>query len=136
MFSHFKELQEEVHYTTSRSGGKGGQHANKVESRVSLFFDIKASKYLSDEQKQLLLKVFESRLNQGSVLQLDVEESRSQSINKEIAFKRLCAALEEALKPKKKRKPTKPTKASEKKRLKTKKTRSELKQMRRKDKLL
>lgn len=136
MFSIFEQLQEEIQYTTSRSSGKGGQHANKVESRVSLFFDIKGSKLLNDEQKQLLLKVFESRLNQGSVLQLDVEESRSQSINKEIAFKRLRAMLEEALKPKKKRKPTKPTKASEKKRLNTKKARSELKQLRRKDKLL
>jgi ribosome-associated protein len=136
MFSIFEQLREEIQYTTSRSSGKGGQHANKVESRVSLFFDIKASELFNDEQKKLLLKAFESRLNQASVLQLDVEESRSQSINKGIAYKRLCAMIEEALKPKKKRKPTKPTKASEKKRLNTKKARSELKKLRRKDKLL
>ena len=136
MLSIIEQLKDELSYTTSRSSGKGGQHANKVESRVSLFFDINASAILTDEQKKVLYNALKSRLNQESILQVDVEESRSQHQNKTIAFKRFSNLIEEALRAKKKRKPTKPTKAAKKKRLKTKKLRSEVKELRRKDKLL
>lgn len=126
----------ELNFKTSRSSGKGGQHVNKTESRVSLFFNIEQSQLLSDEEKQLILSRMEGLLNKGKVIQIDVEESRSQKRNKEIAINRFLELISEKLKRKKKRKISKPTKAAIKKRLKAKKKRSEKKQNRRKDNLL
>lgn len=126
----------ELNFKTSRSSGKGGQHVNKTESRVSLFFDVEASQLLSEDEKQLIFSKMEARLNEGKIIQIDVEESRSQQRNKEIAIQRFLELLSEKLKRKKKRKVSKPTKAAIKKRLKSKKKRSEKKQNRRKDNLL
>jgi ribosome-associated protein len=126
----------ELNFKTSRSGGKGGQHVNKTESRVSLFFDVENSQLLSEAEKQMILNKIQTRLNDGNIIQIDVEESRSQQRNKDIAIKRFIELLTESLKRKKKRKVSKPTKAAIKKRLKSKKHKSEKKQNRRKDNLL
>lgn len=126
----------EVDFKTSRSSGKGGQHVNKTESRVSLFFDLEKSTLLTDLEKSILKKRLESRLNNGKIIQIDVEESRSQQRNKEIALKRLLQLITDNSIPKKKRKISKPSKAAIKKRLKAKKVQSEKKQFRRKDNLL
>lgn len=126
----------ELNFKTSRSSGKGGQHVNKTESRVSLFFDVENSQFLSDEEKSLIISRIGERLNEGKIIQIDVEESRSQQRNKEIAIKRFLELLSEKLKRKKKRKISKPTKAAIKKRLKAKKKHGEKKQNRRKDNLL
>lgn len=126
----------EVDFKTSRSSGKGGQHVNKTESRVSLFFDLEKSTLLTDLEKSILKKRLESRLNNGKIIQIDVEESRSQQRNKDIALKRLLQLITDNSIPKKKRKISKPSKAAIKKRLKAKKVQSEKKQYRRKDNLL
>lgn len=126
----------ELSFKTSRSSGKGGQHVNKTESRVSLFFDVENSQFLSDEEKELIISKMGERLNEGKIIQIDVEESRSQKRNKEIATQRFLELITEKLKRKKKRKVSKPTKSAIKKRLKAKKKRSEKKQNRRKDNLL
>lgn len=131
-----KVFLAEVSFKTSRSSGKGGQHVNKTESRVSLFFDIEESDLLADEEKSILKERLMSRLTDGKIIQIDVEESRSQQRNKEIALKRLVKLLGDNSKPKKKRKISKPSKAAIKKRLKAKKVQSEKKQYRRKDNLL
>lgn len=131
-----KVFLAEVSFKTSRSSGKGGQHVNKTESRVSLFFNIEESDLLTDEEKSTLKERLMSRLTDGKIVQIDVEDSRSQQRNKEIALKRLIKLLGENSKPKKKRKISKPSKAAIKKRLKAKKVKSEKKQYRRKDNLL
>jgi len=131
-----KVFLAEVSFKTSRSSGKGGQHVNKTESRVSLFFDIEESDLLTREEKSILKERLMSRLTDGKIVQIDVEDSRSQQRNKEIALKRLIKLLGENSKPKKKRKISKPSKAAIKKRLKAKKVKSEKKQFRRKDNLL
>lgn len=131
-----KVFLAEVSFKTSRSSGKGGQHVNKTESRVSLFFNIEESDLLTGEEKSILKERLMSRLTDGKIIQIDVEESRSQQRNKEIALKRLIKLLGENSKPKKKRKISKPSKAAIKKRLKAKKVKSEKKQYRRKDNLL
>lgn len=131
-----KVFLAEVSFKTSRSSGKGGQHVNKTESRVSLFFDIEESDLLTGEEKSILKERLMSRLTDGKIIQIDVEDSRSQQRNKEIALKRLIKLLGDNSKPKKKRKISKPSKAAIKKRLKAKKVQSEKKQYRRKDNLL
>lgn len=131
-----KLILAEVNFKTSRSSGKGGQHVNKTESRVSLFFDIESSAILTDDEKSILKERLKSRLINEKIIQIDVEESRSQQRNKEIALKRLVQLITNNSKPKKKRKISKPSKAAIKKRLKAKKMQSEKKQFRRKDNLL
>lgn len=124
------DFSPEITYKTSRSGGKGGQHANKTETRVELRFSIPDSQLLSDEQKQLLMERLESRLTQEGELLITVEEERSQLRNKTIAYARFYEVLEEALKPKKKRKKTKPPPQVDEKRLDEKKKQAEKKEQR------
>ena len=126
-------ILSECSFKTSRSSGKGGQHVNKTESRISLFFNVLTSEVLNNEQIDKLKSFFASQLSKEGFLQIDVEDSRSQAQNKKIAQNRLIQLLEKGLQKKKKRKPTKPTKAAIRKRLKTKKRQAEKKENRKKD---
>jgi ribosome-associated protein len=116
-----------------RSGGAGGQHVNKVSSRVELYFDISASQVLTDEQKSTLLTKLRSKLTEDGVLRITEDTSRSQHANREAVVKKLHALIEHALKKPKKRVATKVSKAAKKKRLDSKKKASEKKALRRKN---
>jgi len=105
------DLQKEVIYKTSRSGGKGGQNVNKVSTKVELLFDISQSLLFTDDEKQLLRTKLQSRFNKDGYVQVVCEEERSQYLNKEKALEKLSVILEKALHQPKKRKATKPTKA-------------------------
>jgi len=105
------DLQKEVTYKTSRSGGKGGQNVNKVSSKVELLFDINQSNLFDDGQKALLLAKLQGRLNRDGYLQVMSEEERSQYLNKERALEKLQLILTHALHQPKARKATKPSKA-------------------------
>jgi ribosome-associated protein len=105
------DLQKEVTYKTSRSGGKGGQNVNKVSSKVELLFAINQSALFTDEEKALLLTKLQSRLNKDGHLQVVCEEERSQYLNKEKALEKLHLILIRALHKPKVRKATKPSKA-------------------------
>lgn len=124
------QILQEIEFKTSRSSGKGGQHVNKTESRVSIFFNLPKSLVFNEEQKEILLPKLKNRLDSEGIIQIDVEATRSQLKNKELAIKRLIELLEENLKVNRKRKATKPTKAAIQKRLKYKKHNSEKKQNR------
>lgn len=124
------ELIKELKFKTSRSGGAGGQHVNKVSSKVELIFDIENSKHLSDEEKQLVSTKLSNRIDNEGLLHLQCDETRSQLKNKEIVIERFNGLLKKALTPIKKRKPTKPSKSSIKKRLDAKKKISEKKSSR------
>ncbi len=125
------DLDKEVKYRTSRSGGAGGQSVNKVATKVELLFEVEKSMILSDEQKTVVLAKLKNRISSEGLLILQCSETRSQLKNKGIVFNRFIELLKETLKPKKKRKPTKPSKSSVKRRLKSKKIQSDKKQQRR-----
>lgn len=125
-----RELEKEIKFNTSRSGGPGGQHANKVETSVELRFNISNSPSLNRQEKRRLLKKLGNKITKNGELIITAENSRSQAQNKEEALEKFFAIIEEALKVPKKRKPTKPSKASKEKRLKEKKKHGEKKSYR------
>jgi ribosome-associated protein len=116
-----ENIIKELTFKAIRSGGAGGQHVNKVSSKVVLFFDISKSENLRDEEKELLTKNLRSRLTKDSILILSCGESRSQHKNKEIVIDRFNTLISNGLKITKKRRLTKPSKSSIQKRLETKK---------------
>jgi len=129
---HFKPpfLNYEFVFKTSRSGGKGGQNVNKVSSKVLIEFHINTSQLLSEKEKSTLLEKLATKLTKDDVLQIVSQTERSQLENKEIAIKKMYAALNKCFVVKKKRTPTKPSRSSVEERLSSKKRNSELKKMR------
>lgn len=114
-------LIKELKFKAVRSSGAGGQHVNKVSSKVELIFDLANSIELTFDEKELLLKNLKSKLTKEGVFLLQCDESRSQHKNKEIVIKRFLDLITNGLKVPKKRKATKPTKSSIQKRLDKKK---------------
>lgn len=116
-----ENLIKECTFKAVRSSSAGGQHVNKVSSKIELIFDVQKSKEFSEEEKDLLYKNLHSKLSNKKLLLLTCDESRSQHKNKEIVIKRFLEIIINALKIPKKRKPSKPTKSSIQKRLDKKK---------------
>ena len=129
------DIVKELKFKAIKSSGAGGQHVNKVSSKIEMQFDVNNSNYLSQEEKELLFKKLQSKLSKNSILILQCDESRSQHKNKEIVIKRFLQLITKGLKVPKKRKPTKPSKSSIKKRLEKKKKQAFKKAFRRKPKL-
>ena len=123
-------LLKEITYKTSRASGPGGQHVNKTESRVELYWSLEQSLCLKDEEKSRIRERLKTRFTDQGVLILASERSRSQLKNKEDVTIRFMELIGRSLIPPKKRKPTKPTKASKEKRLAQKKQRGEIKSRR------
>lgn len=126
------KLIKELNFKATRSSGAGGQHVNKVSSKIELFFDIENSTEFSEEEKSLLLKNLAIRLTKENILILTCDESRSQHKNKELVIKRFLEIIKQGLIVPKKRKPTKPSKASLRKKAENKRKQAFKKALRRK----
>jgi ribosome-associated protein len=127
-----QQLGPELVFSASRSSGAGGQNVNKVNTKVTLRWDLAQSVVASAEQKEILLRKLASRLTTEGVLVLTAQESRSQLQNKEAVLIKLDHLLEVAFRPVKIRKPSKPSKAAKKKRVEGKRRHAEKKQWRKK----
>jgi ribosome-associated protein len=126
------DLQKELFYKTSRSGGKGGQNVNKVSSKVELLFSVSNSALFNDGEKALLNEKLQSRFNKDGLVQVICDEERSQYLNKEKAIERLILLLTRALHKPKIRKATHVSKAAKAARLEKKRMNSLKKEGRKK----
>ncbi len=128
-------LIKELKFKATKSSGAGGQHVNKVSSKIELTFDVANSAVFSEEQKELLLLKLSNRLTKGNILILTCQENRSQHKNKELVIKRFFEVIKQSLKRPKIRKATKPSKSSIKRKAENKRKQAFKKSMRKKPKL-
>ncbi len=117
--------ESELHLRFTPSGGPGGQHANRSNTRVELTWEVTASEVVDSRTRTRLMDKL------GSTVRVVVDDERSQTRNRSIAHERLRAKLEAALHEPRKRRPTKPSRSARRKRVDKKKQRGELKQSRR-----
>ncbi len=127
---HLSIPTSEISYATSRSGGPGGQHVNKVSSRVTLLFHVAASPSLSEAQKRLILSRLATRVNQAGVLRVVSQQHRSQAANREVALERFVILLRQALRRTPRRTKTAIPAAVKRRRLDDKRHRGQMKQQR------
>lgn len=125
-------LFPELHFIASRSGGPGGQNVNKVNSKISLRFEIRQSQILTDDEKEIISQRLSSYLTKDGILHISSQESRSQLENKQAVLAKLDALLAKAFEKRKARKKSKPSQAVIKKRIESKKRLSEKKKWRQK----
>ncbi|NQY07144.1 MAG: aminoacyl-tRNA hydrolase [Flavobacteriaceae bacterium] len=121
---------QELTFKAVRSSGAGGQHVNKVSSKIELYFDVMNSQGLSQEEKDLLMSRLANRFSKEGVIKLNSSSSRSQHRNKNIVIKQLFELLKESLVIQKKRIATKPSRRVVQRRLEQKKRLSHKKSMR------
>lgn len=119
----------ELDWRFEPSGGPGGQHANRSHTRAILEFDVATSSAFDEETSHRIIERLGPRAEDGKV-RISVDETRSQWRNRAIARNRLAEALDEALRPRRRRKRTRPTRASRERRIRAKRRRSEKKRLR------
>ena len=127
----YRNLEDELIFTSSRSSGPGGQNVNKVSTKVELRFNVIKSMRLSDSEKELVYEKLRKKINRDGELILISQSERSQLKNKKKVIEKFYILLSKALSVRSKRIPTKPTGSSKEKRLEGKRRRSVVKRYRR-----
>lgn len=125
-----KDFTRELSFKTSRSSGAGGQNVNKVETSVTVLWNVLESGFFNDYQKDLIQNKLKNRINAEGLLFLTVSESRTQLANKNKAIEKILDIVDQASIIPKKRLATKPSRNQKQKRLDTKKKLSEKKENR------
>jgi ribosome-associated protein len=121
---------EELEFATSRSSGPGGQNVNKVNTRVTVLFDVDRSTSLSDEQRSLLRERLGGRISRAGIMRVVSQRHRTQLANRDAAVERFTLLLRDALSEKPERVPVKVPRAVKERRLEEKRLRGSLKRER------
>lgn len=123
--------EEELRFVASRAGGPGGQHVNKVNTRITIFWDLAGSTVVSESQRRRIASRLATRVGRDGTLRVACGRHRSQAANRREAADRLRELVREALRPRRARKPTRVPVAAKRKRLESKRRRSAVKRDRR-----
>ena len=125
-----RNLESEFVFSTSRSGGPGGQNVNKVSTKVELRFSVFITLLFSETEKELILKILKNKINKEGELILVSQSERTQLMNKKVAIEKFYDLISKALKVPVKRKSTRPTLSSKIKRVEKKRSRGGIKKLR------
>ena len=125
-----RNFESEFVYSTSRSGGPGGQNVNKVSTKVELRLNLLLSSGFSEEEKEIICNKLKNKINKESEIILVSQSERTQLMNKVFVTEKFYDIISRALTKQKKRKPTRPTHTSKIKRLEGKRSRGNIKKMR------